>query len=215
MTTCLLCEQPDETGSYLCPGCTKKTIVRLECLPALYRGLAPFLAPASGVGQGRSGKGGPPPLPVNERVLDLRAAGGMVGVVESWLAAVRQERGWHPLAPSGGIEGRLNGAVVGLLRNMPWITVSWPMAGEFAAEIRDLARDVASVVSPSSAAERGRRIGHCPAVHENGTICGAVLQLRQGERVVTCDWCGCSFPPATWAGLKVFMDEDAAASNAA
>jgi hypothetical protein len=205
---CLLCDQSDETGGYLCPGCTKATVVRLECLPGLYDGLLPFLAPSAAVSQGRSGKGGPAPLPVREEILDLRGPGGMVGVVEDWLSAVRLERRMRHLAPAGSVEGRLKAAVSGLLANMPWIAVSWPSAGTFAEEIRDLANSVRSIIAPLDPAERGIRLGKCPAVDESGNICGAILTYRRGETVVTCPWCTCAFPPATWAGLKEFIDHD-------
>ncbi|MFJ8866738.1 hypothetical protein ACIRD6_13410 [Streptomyces sp. NPDC102473] len=211
MDLCQLCTQHDPTGSMLCLGCTKATLVRLECLPALYDGLLPFLAPSSAIGQGRTGKGGPAPLPVREEILDLRGPGGMVGIVESWLAAVHQDRGWAPRVPFGSVEGRLDTAVSGLRRNMPWIAVSWEQAGTFAGEIRDLVRDVQSIVAPAVAQVRGTRVGACPAVHDDGGVCGAVLRLGHGERVVTCAWCHTSYPPATWEGLKVLIDEDAAA----
>ena len=116
---------------------------------------------------------------------------------------------------SGGVDGRLATAVRGLLANMPWVAVSWPQAGTFAEEIRELARSVSSVIRPAAATERGTRVGNCPAQCGDGTICGAVLRLGTGERVVLCSWCGTSYPPATWAGLKVFIDEDARAGSAA
>ncbi|MFH8668831.1 hypothetical protein ACH4F3_28680 [Streptomyces anulatus] len=213
MTTCLLCEQPDETGSMLCPGCSKSTRVRLEGLPVLYRGLGVLLAPSAAVSQGRGGKGGPPPLPVAEDVLDLR--GVMVGTLEDWLSAVRQERGMrqHPAARRG-VDGRLDAAVSGLLRHMPWITVSWPQAGEFATEVRDLARSVASVLQPPVSA-RGQRLGRCPAADPSGVLCGAVLHLAPGEKAVRCEWCGTAYPPYVWAQLKSWIDEDTKAHSAA
>ncbi|WP_326700227.1 hypothetical protein OG909_24840 [Streptomyces sp. NBC_01754] len=211
MDLCQLCDQHDPTGSQLCPACTTATRVRLECLPALYDGLLPFLAPSSAIGQGRSGKGGHAPLPVREDILDLR--GVMVGTLEDWLSAVRQERGMrqHP-ARRRGVDGRLDAAVEGLLRHMPWITVSWSEAGLFAGEIRDLARDVQSIVAPAVDTVRGTRIGTCPAVHDDGGVCGAVLRLGHGETVVRCDWCSTAWPPATWAQLKAWQDEDQAAA---
>ncbi|WP_145499239.1 hypothetical protein [Streptomyces sp. CFMR 7] len=213
MNVCLLCDKPDETGSYLCPGCTKATVVRLECLPALYDGLAPHLAPAGGIGTGRSGKGGPAPLPVNERVLDLRAPGGMVGIVEDWESAVRVDRRMRQTTPAGSVEARLKSAVTGLLANMPWIAVSWPQAGAFAEEIRDLARSVSSIVSPPDDRQRVRHGGHCPAKFD-GVVCGAALFLVQGEQVITCRWCGTEYPPSSWAALRALIAEDAARNAA-
>ena len=212
MDLCQLCTQHDAMGGYLCPGCTKDTVVRLECLPALYDGLRSFLAPSSSIGQGRQGKGGPAPLPVREEILDLRGPGGMVGIVENWLSAVRQERGMQQPTLAGSVEGRLSAAATGLIVNMPWISVSWPTAGTFAEEIRDLARSVSSIIRPAAPTEQGTRIGKCPAVFDDGGVCGAVLRLAPGERVVTCSWCRMTYPPATWVGLKVLIDEDSKAA---
>lgn len=212
MTLCLLCDEHDAMGGYLCPGCTKATVVRLEALPTLYDGLLPFLTPSTAVGQGRSGKGGPAPLPVVEDVLDLR--GQMVGTLEDWLAAVRQERGMR--APGlGGVDGRLAAAVAGLLANMPWIAMSWSEAGTFAGEMRELAESVRSIVAPGPAVERGRRIGHCPAMDPAGVLCGAVLWLRPGEKAVCCEWCTTRYPPYVWGQLKAWMGEDEKARDAA
>jgi hypothetical protein len=63
---------------------------------------------------------------------------------------------------------------------------------------------------PASPREQGTRIGRCPAQHTDGTLCGAVLRLAHGETVVRCTWCGSSYPPAAWVGLKVLIDADAA-----
>jgi len=209
---CLLCTEHDAMGGYLCPGCTKGTVVRLEAMPTLYEGLRPFLTPSAAVTQGRGGKGGPAPLPVVEGILDLR--GLMVGALEDWLSAVRQERGMRQLAARPGVDGRLAAAVSGLIGNMPWIASAWPTAGTFAGEIRDLARSVSSTIGPPATA-RGTRIGNCPAVDPSGALCGAVLRLAPGEKAVRCEWCGNQYPPYTWAQLKTWIDEDAKAGNVA
>ncbi|MFJ4916083.1 hypothetical protein [Streptomyces sp. NPDC088726] len=208
MGTCLLCETHDSAGGYLCLACTKATVVRLECLPDLYEGLLPFLAPSMAVAQGRSGKGGPAPLPVHTEILDLRGPGGMVGVVEDHLAAVHQERGMRRLAPVGSVETRLKSAVAGLLASMPWISVSWPEAGTFAGEIRDLTRSVRSIIAPEPAVDRGERLGNCPAMDSAGVLCGAVLWLPRGGKAVRCEWCDTRYPPYVWGQLKVWMAED-------
>ncbi|WP_233436008.1 hypothetical protein [Streptomyces anulatus] len=212
---CLLCDKPDETGSYLCVVCTRATEVRVQSLPALYRGLAPFLAPAGGVATVRSGKGGPAPLPVNEDILDLRGPGGIAGIAERWLADVRRDRGHTVATPSGGVDARLQAAVDGLLANMPWIAVSWPNAGYFAKDIRDLTKSLTSIIAPTPAVSRGQRVGNCPAVDPSGTICGAVLRLAPGEKAIVCPWCTCSYPPYVWAQLKTWVDEDTKAHSAA
>lgn len=215
MDLCQHCTEHDTMGGMLCPGCTKTTRVRLEALPVLYRGLAPLLTPSASIGQGRTGKGGPAPIPVTLDVLDIRGPGGMTSLLESWVDAVRHERRRPEQPHNGSPQGRVDRATGELLGHLPWIAVSWSEAGEFAREIQELARSVSSIIRPAAPTERGTRVGRCPAQHEDGTLCGAVLRLGHGERVVTCAWCGTSYPPATWIGLKVLIDEDTRAGNAA
>lgn len=208
MNQCGLCEEQLDDG-HLCVGCVKATRVRLEAMPVLYGGLAALLPPAGGTSGIRSGKGGPPPLPVNEDILDLRSSAGMVATLEGWVDAIRAERGRPEVPHPGSPTGRVTRAVGELLGHLPWVAVSWPEAGLFAGEIRELARSVSSIIRPP-AADRGHRVGNCPAVFEDGVICGAVLRLAPGEKVVTCRWCQTTYPPATWAGLKALIDGDAA-----
>ena len=212
MSTCLLCDEHDDTGGMLCPGCTKATRVRLEALPVLYRGLAPLLTPSVSGGQGRSGKGGPAPIPVTLDVLDIRGPGGMASLLESWVDAVCHERGRPEQPHTGSPDGRVDRAAGELLGHLPWIAVSWSEAADFAEEIRDLARSVSSIIRPAAPTEQGARIGRCPAQFDDGGVCGAVLRLAPGERVVTCSWCRTTYPPATWVGLKVLVDQDARAA---
>ncbi|MFD5975541.1 hypothetical protein [Streptomyces bacillaris] len=205
-TTCTHCHTPDPTGSTLCVHCTTRLTGQLQQLPRMYEALAGHLAPGSGSGQGRSSKGGPAPLPVRIDVLDLRAE---FEAVCGWLSAVHDARGLRAPRLAGDTLTRLHTAVAGLLAHMPWIVV-WPYAHDLATEIGDLHRSASSVVDPDPR-PRGRRIGHCQSIDTSGTICGAVLRLAPGETVVRCDWCGMSWPPATWTQLRAWQAENAAA----
>ncbi|MDH2392342.1 hypothetical protein QCN29_26905 [Streptomyces sp. HNM0663] len=178
-------------------------------MPRLYEALAAFLQPGAR-GSARYGRtqSVDAALPVSEPVLSLRGLGGIVGVLEDWRSAMQADRGWSEPAVSGTVERRIAVAARALSMNLDWIAASWPMAGAFAEEIRDLERDVASIVSPPDPAERGRRLGTCPAVDLSGNVCGAMLRHYPGEKTVTCWWCGCVFPPAAWMELKGLMDED-------
>ncbi|WP_344500506.1 hypothetical protein [Streptomyces enissocaesilis] len=188
-------------------SCTR---AHLESLPGLYDGLLPYLTPAGGAREGRAAKGGPPGLPVVEEILDLRGPGGIVGVVEGWTSVIRTDRRMAPRPAAGlGVEGRLRAGVAELLGHMPWIAVSWPDAGPFATDIKQLADSVRSITDPRAPGEVGRRLGKCPAIDTSGVICGAVLRYYPGAATVTCPWCQCAFPPATWADLKTLIDEDA------
>ncbi|MFD3741609.1 hypothetical protein [Streptomyces sp. NPDC058629] len=207
-TTCTHCHAPDPTGSTLCVHCTTTLTARLQQLPRMYFELEQHLAPGSASGQGRSGKGGPAPLPLRVDILDLRAE---FDTVSGWLSAVHDARGLRGPRLAGDALTRLHTAVAGLLAHMPWIVATWPGAGDLASEIGELHRNAATVVDPDPR-PRGRRIGHCPAAYEDGVLCGAALRLQPGEQVVRCDWCGTAWPPCTWTQLKAWQTEDANAA---
>ncbi|GFH38886.1 hypothetical protein [Streptomyces pacificus] len=208
MNVCGLCEAPLEDG-YLCSGCTLATARRLGRMPKLYAGLEAFLQPGgrASAQYGRT-QAVDAPLPVFEPAFSLRGPGGIVGVLEDWRSAMQSDRGWREPAVAGSTERRVAVAARALSMNLDWIAASWPLAGAFAEEIRDLERDVASIVNPSEPGERGRRLGACPAVDPGGAICGAILRHFPGQSAVSCRWCGCTYPPASWPDLKVFIDQD-------
>ncbi|MFF9639412.1 hypothetical protein ACF1D2_33135 [Streptomyces bacillaris] len=206
MTTCTHCHTPDPTGSTLCVHCTATLTQQLQQLPRMYAGLGILLAPSMATGQGRGGKGGPAPLPLNGDTFDLRRE---FDTVYAWLSAVHDARGLRGPRLAGDALTRLHTAVAGLLAHMPWIVV-WDHAHDLAQEIRDLHRDATTIVDPDPR-PRGRRIGHCQAIDTSGAICGSVLRLAPGETVVRCDWCGMAWPPATWTQLRAWQAENAAA----
>ncbi|MFD5425233.1 hypothetical protein [Streptomyces sp. NPDC127084] len=206
--SCQLCER-NQTDGYLCPGCTLATARRLDRMSKLYAGLEAFLQPGgrASAQYGRT-QAVDAPLPVSEPAFTLRGPGGIVGVLEDWRSAMQSDRGWREPAVAGNIERRVAVAARALSMNLEWIAASWPLAGAFAEEIRDLERDVASVVNPSDPTERGTRLGACPAVDPSGAICGAILRHYPGRPLVTCRWCGCAYPPASWPDLKTLIDQD-------
>ncbi|MFD9211616.1 hypothetical protein ACFVY9_00570 [Streptomyces sp. NPDC059544] len=203
-----MCERDLEDG-YLCPGCTLATARRLDRMPKLYAGLEAFLQPGgrASAQYGRT-QAVDAPLPVSEPAFNLRGPGGIVGVLEDWRSAMQSDRKWREPVIAGSTERRIVVASRALSMNLDWIAASWPMAGAFAEEIRDLERDVASIVNPRDPEEWSIRLGKCPAVDESGNICGAILRYRAGETTVTCRWCNCAFPPASWDALKALIDQD-------
>lgn len=213
MNDCGMCETPIEHG-YLCPGCTRALADRLHRMPHLYTTLEPFLTPgvSGAVTGGRTGRS-EAPLPVVEHVLDLRGPGGIVGLVEDWRAALHHARRWPTPTPGVGIPNRVALAAGALLHSVDWISACWPEAGDLAREMRDLANDIATVTGDRER-PRGTRLGPCPAEHADGALCGAILRLPPGEQLVTCPWCGTTYPPATWPQLKELIDHDAARAAA-
>ncbi|WP_156722625.1 hypothetical protein [Streptomyces apocyni] len=207
---CLLCGQSLEHG-YLCNGDTLATARRLDRMPRLYEALAAFLHPSGRrpeLGRTRPAEA---PLPVSETVLGLRGPGGIVGVLEDWRSAMQDDRGWSEPAIAGTTGRRVVVAARALGMNLEWIASSWPMAGAFAEEIRDLERDVASIINPP---EPSMRIGNCPAVYADGQVCGAVLRVLAGTTEVACRWCGCEYGPESWLALKSFQPDAATPGGA-
>ncbi|WP_405695233.1 hypothetical protein OHA99_09315 [Streptomyces coelicoflavus] len=213
MNLCGLCEQQLEHG-HLCPGCTRATLERLNRMPKLWAALAAFLAPGSSTSTptGRT-RAAEAPLPVREHVLNLRAAGGIAGVLEDWRRAMQEDRGWGPPAILADVGRRVAVAARGLAMNMDWIAAEWPMAGEMAAEVRALEADVLTIVDPEDPTDRrhrvGTRIGHCVAAVEGG-VCGAVLRAYPGDALLVCRWCGTEYGPEQYLMLKALQPEAAA-----
>ncbi|TXS30747.1 hypothetical protein EAO71_20350 [Streptomyces sp. ms191] len=207
MDTCGMCEGQLEHG-YLCPGDTQALAERLQRIPQLYRALGAFLQPAQRGNHGGRTHPVDAPLPVDEHVLDLRGPGGMVTTLESWREALHDARRWPAPVARYELRDRVAAAAAGLQSSVDWIARYWPAAGDMAREIRDAHNAAASVVHPRLAEERGTRLGKCPAVDSSGAICGAILRHFPGQRAVTCKWCGCSFEPHEWAGLREWIDRD-------
>ncbi|MFC4034567.1 hypothetical protein ACFO3J_24265 [Streptomyces polygonati] len=205
MNQCELCSAEIE-GYLLCSGCARATLERLHDMPSLYRALAMLLPPASRA-QGHGGThSAEAPMPIAESVLTMRGPGGIVGVLEDWYAALAEDledrRGLptagRPVA-LGSIESRISFAVGKLVANLEFIAASWPAAGEFARGIRDLERDVLTMISPPE--RPAVRMGKCPAT-PGGVLCGAMLSLSAGETVLRCAWCRATYPTGTWAALR-------------
>ncbi|MFF5977159.1 hypothetical protein ACFY7C_37305 [Streptomyces sp. NPDC012769] len=207
MNNCGMCETPVEHG-YLCPGCTRALADRLNRMPLLYRSLTGFLTPSVRKPSGARTSRAEAPLPVSEHVLDLRGPGGIVGILEDWCTAMYRDRGHAAPAPSGDIEQRIAKAAATLRRNCPALAAEWPAVGDLAREIHDLERSVATITGAIDRPTPGHRLGPCPAEHADGTLCGATLRLPTGATVVTCTWCGQTYPPATWPDLRALIDHD-------
>ncbi|MFF2650370.1 hypothetical protein [Streptomyces sp. NPDC058045] len=209
---CGLCETDVDAG-YLCPGCARATARRLELMPRLYDALAAFLHPAGRrpeLGRARPAEA---PLPLAETPFSLRGPGGIVGVLEDWRSAMQADRGWGEPVPAGTTERRVVVAARALLMNLEWVVESWPMAGAFAEEIRDLHQAARSIVDPRDPADQPRRLGYC-LTELNGESCGAVVLLRSGSTTARCEWCGTDWPPSRWVELAAGQAQFAATGAA-
>lgn len=195
--SCEMCDRPAGIA-YLCGRCADDLRERLGQLPALHAALGGMLAPErSATGGGRTATAVEAPLPLRPDVVDARAEFVVLEVWARALADDRQKPAPRPAADDLG--ARVTAACAALGAAVGWIAAEWPAAGDCAREVRDLYDGARSVVG---AADLPARMGRCPwEVH--GAACGAELLLPQGQQVVRCPWCGATYPPGTWAALRV------------
>lgn len=211
---CTLCrEHPLQYGT-LCPACTRELQDRLASLPRLWASLEAWLTP--GV-RGLAQYGGrtpmiEAPLPLDGEVLDLRAAGGIVGVLEDWHDAVRSSRDLDTQPRTGSLAHRVNTAAWGLIHHIYFIAL-WEQGPVLGREIRGLVDRVRRVVQPDEDERRPTVLGHCIAVDSLGTVCGSTLYADMG-RPVQCGWCLCLYPPDTWLALRHLQPGQADATPA-
>ncbi|WP_431999286.1 hypothetical protein [Streptomyces sioyaensis] len=195
---CTACTAALDAPAQLCDGCARGLDVRLGELPAQYLLLATHLRPGAGRSDGPVALVREAPLPVREDVLDMRAEGGLVTVLEGWREAMQNARGWGQPACTGSIERRVMAAARGLQLNIEWIAAEFPGAGDMAREIRALAGQAAALLDP---APPTLRVGDCAADLGGGDICGAPLRVPAGTAEVRCRRCGTDYPPNTWLTL--------------
>jgi hypothetical protein len=201
---CELCERP-AGEAYLCEPCAADLNDRLEQLPALYAALGGMLAPVrSAEGGGGRTAAVEAPLPVRADVVDAR---GDFAVLPVWARAMAEDRRLPALtstrkaavAAPDDLGARVRAACTALAAAVPWIASSWPAAADCAHEVRDLYDDARSVVGTE---DLPARMGRCPQL-VHGEPCGAELLLPSGAQILTCPWCGVTYPPGVWAALRV------------
>ncbi|MFJ3878031.1 hypothetical protein ACIPW5_11285 [Streptomyces sp. NPDC090077] len=176
VTACAICRNPSTVRVH--PGCQERLTDNLAALPALYRQLAEHLAPSRRGDSGRTGSR-TAPLPVNERVLDLRARGGIEGVVTTWERAAREDLGWDEPPFRGDIQQTVDGAVAFLLAQVPWFCDSHDAVDELAHDVRRLRAECGAIIGGE---KPPRRIPvACP--------CGTVLRVTLDTPGIRCGGC--------------------------
>lgn len=208
---CTLCKENVLQYGTICPACTRELQDRLASLPRLWASLEAWLTPAV---RGLSQYGGrtamvEAPLPLAGEVLDLRSAGGIVGILEDWHDAVRSSRDLDTQPRTGSLNHRVTTAAWGLIHHIYYIAL-WDQAPVLGREIRDLIDRIRRVVEPDEKQPERRLLGRCIAIDSLGTVCGSVLYADM-SRPVQCGWCLCLYPPDSWLALKAFQPGRASA----
>lgn len=204
---CTLCKTQLTHGT-LCPGCTRDTLDRLHRLPRLWAALEDWLTPGT-TGSPQYGgrvRRAEAPLPLDTEVLNLRAYGGIVGVLEDWHDAINQERGYPTPPRAASLARRVTAAAAGLAGQIHFIAL-WEQGGQLADEVRRLVERVRQVVEPGPDPDKPVRptlLGHCIAVDQAGVVCGAEIYADM-TRTVQCGWCLCPYPPTSWLALRTLQ----------
>lgn len=208
---CTLCTKHVVKHGTICNDCALVTLDRLQRLPRMWATLEAWLTPGvSGptgpAAYGSRGRLAEAPMPLRQEVLDLRAAGGIVGILEDWRDAIYDTRELAIPPRTTSLGHRARAASVALQHQIHFIAL-WEQGGQLAREIRDLVGRVHAVVQPGRALDappEATFLGYCIAVDQAGIICGHKLwaDLR---RTVQCDWCLCQYPPDTWLALRRFQ----------
>ena len=196
ISACAICRNPSAARVH--EGCEERLDEGLAALPQLYRQLAEHLAPSRRGDNGRSGSR-TAPLPVNERVLDLRARGGIEGVVTTWERDARETLGWEPAPFRGDVQQTVDGAVAFLRLQVSWFCDAHEAVFEFAQDIRRLRAECDAIIG----GERPpRRIPvTCP--------CGTVLRITLDTPGARCPGCEAQYGHAEV--LRLPMAERSAA----
>jgi len=193
---CPLCLKPSRDTVHA--SCRQHVYEDLADLPKLYRQLADALEPSRRGDQARGGTR-TAPLPCSLDALDLRARGGIQGVLTSWEDDVRDTLDWELRPFRGSIEQDVDGSAQFLQVQLAWICDSHPAAKELADEIRQIAGQARRLITGE---KPPRRIGvTCP--------CGTVLRVTLDTPGVRCGGCEAQYGHAEV--LRLPMAERAAA----
>lgn len=176
---CMLCDRPSRWRVH--PGCQRKVDENLAALPALYRALEAVLHPGRRGGDGRMATRSAP-IPGNLDVLDLRARGGIEGMVSTWARDLWEREGWdvERFPEYGSVEAAVDAYTALLRNNLTAICDDHPAVREFADEIRKTAGQARSLITGE---KPERRIGVV-------CTCGAVLRITLSTPGKKCGGCG-------------------------
>ncbi|MFP3986918.1 hypothetical protein U9R90_05325 [Streptomyces sp. E11-3] len=172
---CEVCSRPSTPRVH--PGCQQRIHDNLTALPGLYRALADALVPGRRGGDGRTATRSAP-VPCNLDTLDLRARGGIEGVLASWAADLCERETWQ-LPQYGTVEAAVDGYAALLERNLNTICDEHPAVREFADELRNIVGQARRILDGE---KPPRRIPvACP--------CGQVLRVTVHTPAIKCHGC--------------------------
>ncbi|MFJ5089996.1 hypothetical protein [Streptomyces sp. NPDC088674] len=186
---CAVCDRPSVPRVH--PGCQQRIADNLADLPALYRQLADALQPGRRGDGGRSGTR-TAPLPCNTDALDLRARGGIEGVLGGWARDLCEREGWQiPQHPS--IESIVDWGAGLLAANLNVLCDEHPAIREISDELRKTAAQARRLLDGEPA----------PRTIPLACPCGAVLRVTLDTPGRHCGGCGEQYDRSELFGLPL------------
>lgn len=180
---CEICLRP--ATSRVHDGCRQQIRETLTELPTLYAALADALQPVRRGDGGPTGSGRAAPIPCNLEALDLRARGGIEGVLATWAADLCEREQWQ-LPQYGSVEAAVDEYAGLLIRNLGIICDEHPAVREFAGEIRQIAGQARRLITGERPPRRIPVV--CP--------CGTVLKVTLDTPGARCAGCEMQYGPA-------------------
>jgi hypothetical protein len=180
----------NELGRVACRICQSRADENLAAVAGprgLYAALTSALTPGASAGEGRvSGATREAPLPLRLEPLSLAARGGVVTILQTWLADWHELLGWRHPRWQGGLQQQCDQVVRALRNNLEWAATSHPAFTEFATEVAQIVRDCRR----QTTGERPeRRVAvTCP--------CGAVLRITLSTPGARCGACATQYARA-------------------
>lgn len=148
---CLVCTREmweDELGRYACKPCQRRIDDRLAAISGpygLYARLCLLMEPGGFTGGESVSGSSTPSIPANLLVLDLTAAGGIIGTLEAWVADWASY-GLATVGSGGRLQHRIDQAIGTLRLNLSRAVERHAALDEFAREIDGIHRTCSALV---------------------------------------------------------------------
>ncbi|MCI3155509.1 hypothetical protein ELQ39_27950 [Streptomyces sp. GB4-14] len=176
---CAVCDQPSRDRVHR--GCRDRIAQALRDLPGLYRQLQTALIPSRRGSDGRTTTR-TAPLPCNTDALDLRARGGIEGVVGGWARDFCERESWD-VPDYQSVQAIVDWGCRVLAANLTIICDEHPAVRELADELRQITGQARRIITGE---KPPRRIGvQCS--------CGHTLRVTLDTAGIRCPACSTQY----------------------
>ncbi|WP_405769244.1 hypothetical protein OG539_32690 [Actinacidiphila glaucinigra] len=181
---CAICRKPSVPRVH--DGCRQHLDDNLAALPGLYAKLEDTLVPGQRGSDGRTGTR-TPPMPANADALDLRARGGIEGILGGWVRDVCEIEGWT-CPYYGRVETAVTEYVRFLRNNLLAICDTHPAVREIAVEVGTIRGQAERLVNGEPGERKIPLL--CDGLLDDGSACGATIKITISTIGKQCPRCG-------------------------